>query len=133
MADTLPNIVFLDCESKKISTDFKDGWGVEVPSLYEIGRKFTDSNVFSMGMAVAATNDNEKLQFWCSVPELLDYLLSDKVDMIVTYNGHAFDFPLILGDLDMPKCVEGEWQFSDAFTEVHKLLRAKSWDMCRAV
>jgi hypothetical protein len=128
----LLNACFFDCESLKLSTDFPDGWGSKITNFYEAGSDW-DSNVFFMGVGVAATHDNQSLKFWTKPVEILEYLLSDEVDAIVTYNGEHFDFPLLLGDIEPPVIENGQLVFSDTFKEMYRMLGRKSIDVCKHV
>lgn len=123
------NHCFVDIETQKISTDFPDSWGAPVMHFDDPTKELTDSNVPFMGFGYAATYDLHHMRLWTDPVQLLEYLASDEVQKIVTYNGERFDFNVLLGSLDAPVVENGVLSFSDAYQQFYRALACKSVDL----
>lgn len=127
------NYCFYDSESKKLSSDFSDGWGKEVPSFIEGEKVICQSNVPKMEFGFGTIYDDNKIRIETDPEAILAYFLSDDIDAIVSYNGEQFDFILLLSAIDPPEEVNGKLVFSEAFQEIYKQLLKKSLDVNKIV
>ena len=125
----MKNYLYFDLETKKTSKDFQDGWGHSIPHFDGSGTTLSESNIFWMEMGVAATFDNHALRFWDSPVELLEYLVSDAVDHIVTFNGEGFDFNVLLAAIEPPQVSQAGYAFSDGYKQFYSILKGKSIDL----
>jgi hypothetical protein len=128
----IPNIVYFDLETKKISSDFpkdaNEGWGEAITHWFPEEGELTKRNVFEFGFGLAATNDNQATKLWCDPYDLVSYLISPQVDQIVTFNGNHFDYMVLLGELDPPDFSQPD-PFSDTFKMIYDKLVGKSCDL----
>jgi hypothetical protein len=125
----IPNIVFYDTETKFVSSDFPDGWGLSIPDWRNPAKELSTTSILRMEFGVAATYDNKNIKLWHDPTELLIYLLSPGVDAIVSFNGERFDFPMQIASIDPESFDFAKMEFSDSFKEVYLQLASKSIDI----
>ena len=125
----IPNYAFFDLETRKISTDFPDGWGADV-GLPD-GSK-TQRNILRMQFGVGCIFDNQGIRFYDDPMDCLAALLDDSVDAIIGYNTERFDLPVLLGSVD-DQFTSGKVQLTEGFKAAYGLLKAKSIDLLRIV
>ena len=124
----VPNICYLDSETRDLFDDV-GGRGEDVGHWLSDDFKFSSSGIFNLSFGMAATYDNAGLRFWLDPLELIQFLVDDSIDMIVTFNGDSFDFPMILSQVEKPEKVSGAWQFSEGFQTFYTMLGKKSVDV----
>ena len=124
----VPNIVYLDTETKNLFDDV-GGRGVDIKHWLSDDIVLTSEGILKLAFGIAATYDNEGLRFWSDPAELLGYLLDEKVDHIVHFNGTTFDIPMILAQVDPPKIEGGKAIFSESFQMCYDLIGTKSTDI----
>ena len=129
MDERLPNIVYFDLETIKVSDDFEDKWGAAIQCWDDPTKKLTNTSILKMGFGVACTHDNDNTRLWRDPTELLLYLISDAVDAICTFNGEAFDFPVLIASIDDTSFDPEKHEFSDTFKNVYSQLKCKSLDL----
>lgn len=129
----MKNTVFFDLETLRLSSDFPDEWGKnETIQLDGFPPIKTQRNIFQMQLAMAGTRDKDRVRFWNDGQELLEYLLSDSVDQIVTFNGNRFDFCVLLGEMDPPN-FDSPTPYSELFMEALGILMNKSIDLLQII
>jgi DNA polymerase elongation subunit (family B) len=129
MDEKLPNTVFFDLETIKLSEHFEDKWGEPIPHWSKAGKTLAHTNTLKMGFGIACTRDNHTAKLWNDPVELLMYLISDEVDAIVTFNGEAFDFNVLISSIETEGFDSNSKQFSESYKEVYSKLESKSVDV----
>jgi DNA polymerase elongation subunit (family B) len=125
----LPNTIFFDLETQKLAEHFPDKWGEPIPHWSKPSKTLAHTNTLKMGFGIACTRDNNEAKLWDDPGELLMYLISDEVDVIVTFNGEAFDFNVLISSIETDGFDATTKQFSESYKQVYEQLEAKSIDV----
>ncbi len=122
------NVVYLDSETKNLFDDV-GGRGRDIAHWLSDEFILTQEGVCKLAFGIASTYDNRGMKFWHDPSELLEFLMSEEVDVIITFNGEAFDFPMIISQLAPPEEKDGKLILPEPFQEIYSRIGEKSLDL----